>query len=328
MTTDILKDWLKDLPMQFLGKKNIEVLIKAFAKQMQELDVVFDELNSKTELDTATGQNLDYIGTIVPLTRKEAGELAGIGVTEPVMEDERFRQFLKYKLLKNTSDCTYFDIMQSIEILWGIGKAERIQYLERPSRPAAIFLVMPKESVDSEMDPMVKKVLAVKPAGVTMIYDVNYVVIIDNSCLEDFRLKARFYMKIMFWPCRTYDGSVHYGDCVKYNATRGPGQRLGLWHGLQIYDQMPCLENFQVYILKFPSVQKIAAVLKTVYFLKIPSLNGQVGVKMHLHLKAAADDTETCSLAVETRRENRYNGKRAYGCGIKYNAFIRKEKVE
>ena len=66
MTTDILKDWLRDMPIQFIGKKNIEVLIKAFARQMQELDVVFEELNTKTDLDTATGQNLDYVGTIIP----------------------------------------------------------------------------------------------------------------------------------------------------------------------------------------------------------------------------------------------------------------------
>ena len=140
MTTDILKDWLRDLPMQFLGKKNIEVLIKAFARQLQELDTVFDELNSKTDLDTAMGQNLDYVGTIIPLTRKEAGELAGLNVEEPVMSDERYRQFLRYKLLVNTNECTYYDLMNGLALLWDVSP---IYYIEDPDLPATIILTMP-----------------------------------------------------------------------------------------------------------------------------------------------------------------------------------------
>ena len=60
--------WLRDLPQQFQSKHNIEVLIKAFSKQMQELDKVFQDLNTMTDIDDAVGQNLDYVGTIIPLT--------------------------------------------------------------------------------------------------------------------------------------------------------------------------------------------------------------------------------------------------------------------
>ena len=66
----IVDNWLNDLPQQFLEKKNIEALIRAFSKQLQELQQVFDDLENLTDLDTATGQNLDMVGTIIPLRKK------------------------------------------------------------------------------------------------------------------------------------------------------------------------------------------------------------------------------------------------------------------
>ncbi|MBR1497760.1 MAG: DUF2612 domain-containing protein [Oscillospiraceae bacterium] len=104
----ILDTWFRDIPQEFLGKKNIEGLIEAFAKQLQEIESVFTDLEEKTDLDTATGQNLDYVGTIIPLTRKEAGILAGTYNPEYVISDERYRRFLKYQLMVNTSECNYF----------------------------------------------------------------------------------------------------------------------------------------------------------------------------------------------------------------------------
>ena len=111
--------WLRDLPQQFQSKHNIEVLIKAFSKQIQELDKVFHDLNTMTDIDDAVGQNLDYVGTIIPLTRKEAGELAGIGVTDPVISDDRYRQFLRYQNLVNTNECTYYDLMEGLALQIG-----------------------------------------------------------------------------------------------------------------------------------------------------------------------------------------------------------------
>lgn len=186
MTTDILKDWLRDMPIQFIGKKNIEVLIKAFARQMQELDVVFEELNTKTDLDTATGQNLDYVGTIIPLTRKEAGDLAGMGVADSVISDERYRKYLQYMMLRNTSECTYYDIMKSIEILWEI---DNVSYYERPDRPATIFIGLPMTDIEDD-DPAEGKPDIMKPGGVGFIYAANFDLYVDQSDLERIFLKG------------------------------------------------------------------------------------------------------------------------------------------
>ena len=136
----VIDEWMNDIPSQFQGKKNIEILINAFARQLQEVQQMFADLYEKTDLDVATGQNLDYVGTIIPLTRKEAGELAGIGVTDPVISDERYRQFLRYKNLVNTNECTYYDLMDGLALLWDVSP---IYYIEDPDLPATIILTMP-----------------------------------------------------------------------------------------------------------------------------------------------------------------------------------------
>lgn len=158
----ILNEWMKDIPQQFLGKHNIEVLIKAFARQMQEIQQVFDDMKTKLDLDTATGQNLDYVGTIIPLSRKEAGELAGINVTDPVISDDRYRQYLRYKNLVNTNECTYYDLMDGLSLLWDVSP---IYYIEDPAMPATIILTMPFLKPGGEVVTL-GEVPMVKPAGV------------------------------------------------------------------------------------------------------------------------------------------------------------------
>ena len=159
--------WLRDLPQQFQSKHNIEVLIKAFSKQMQELDKVFQDLNTMTDIDDAVGQNLDYVGTIIPLTRKEAGELAGIGVTDPVISDDRYRQFLHYQNLVNTNECTYYDLMEGLALLWDVSP---IYYIEDPDMPATIILTMPFLKPGGEVVRL-GEVPMVKPAGVRIEFE-------------------------------------------------------------------------------------------------------------------------------------------------------------
>ena len=203
----ILEEWLKDIPQQFLGKKNIEILIKAFARQMQELQQVFDDMRTKLDIDTAEGTNLDYVGTIIPLSRKEAGELAGINVTEPVMSDERYRRYLRYRNLVNTNECTYYDLMDGLSLLWE--NHPRIQYEERPEYPATIFLEMPSYSLDIE-DPTKERTLAIKPAGVGLIYAIHYEGFFDNRNLEQIKLRSIEYkLAVSFWCCYVFNG-----DCL------------------------------------------------------------------------------------------------------------------
>lgn len=171
--------------MQFLDHRKIEVLIKAFSRQMQELDDLFGDLNAKTGLDTAMGQNLDYVGTIIPLTRKEAGVLAGINVDEPVMSDERYRQFLKYKRLVNTNECTYYDLMDGLALLWDVSP---IYYIEDRDFPATIILTMPFLKPGGEVVRL-GEVPMVKPAGVRIEFQYRIKAVVET---------------LVRWICRVY----------------------------------------------------------------------------------------------------------------------------
>ena len=178
-----LDSWLNDMPQHFLGKKKIEILIGAFAKQLDEVKNVIGDLNSLTDLDTATGKNLDMVGTIIPLTRKEAGELAGIGVEDPVISDDRYRQFLRYKLLLNTCECTYYDLMEGISLLWDVSP---VYYIEDPDFPATIILTMPFLTPGGK-PVRLGEVPMVRPAGVQIDYEYRIKVVIETLCKWIFR---------------------------------------------------------------------------------------------------------------------------------------------
>lgn len=170
--------WLNDLPQQFQGKPNIEVLIKAISRQLQEIFNVFNTINSNTDLGTAIGQNLDYVGTIIPLTRKEAVELTEIISEEPSLSDERYRQYLRYQLLRNTSECTYYDLMKGMELLWDV---KPVFYEEDPALPATIILTMPFLKPGGEAAVLLGEVPMIKPAGVGLAFLYYIRIIVETA---------------------------------------------------------------------------------------------------------------------------------------------------
>jgi len=172
---DILNAWLDDLPQQFQGKELIEGLISAFAKQLEEIQGVFKELDLQTDLESAVGKNLDMVGDIVTLTRKEAGVLAGIDVEDPVISDERYRQFLKYQMLVNTNECTYNDLMDGLALLWDVSP---IYYKEDPALPAVIILTMPFLTPGGKVVTL-GEVPMVKSAGVRIEFQYYIKVIVE-----------------------------------------------------------------------------------------------------------------------------------------------------
>lgn len=175
-------NWLLDLPQQFQDREFITVLIRAFSRQMEELYQVCDDLVTKVDVDTATGKNLDYVGGIVNLSRKEAGILAGFSDEDPDMSDDRYRKYLRYQILCNNSSCTYEEIMESINLLWDI---EKVQYYEDPARPATVFIRLLETDVD-EVDPTQGKPQIVKASGVGFIYAIDYITKVDERYIERF----------------------------------------------------------------------------------------------------------------------------------------------
>lgn len=238
-TMKIVDKWLKDLPQQFQGKKRIEVLISAFARQMEEVKKVFDDVNQLTDIDTAHGINLDYVGDIVVLSRKDAQVILRSKMDQE-LGDELYRQVLRYKAIKNTCDCTYEDIVGTMKLLWDV---DYVTYVEKPERPATIFMQMPPFDINIS-DPVAKRVLAIRPAGVGLIYAVSYHLVADHSWLEKmFLVKLRLHWFIPFWGCYVFDGTWNLDGSVQLCQQRRYDLRVGLKYYEGIFYELAALHT-------------------------------------------------------------------------------------
>lgn len=160
----ITKSFLGKLPEQFKNKHNIEVLIKAFAEELEEVEKVFQELETLRSIRTAFGKQLDGIGEIVNLTRAESTAYAGV-VDFDVLDDERYRLFLMYKALRNANSCTYPELMEICRLLYN---AKLLYYKEFDDHPAH-FQVMVGAKFDEWMLKMLNNSnLTIKPGGVSV----------------------------------------------------------------------------------------------------------------------------------------------------------------
>lgn len=161
---NITKSFLDKLPEQFKRKHNIEVLIQAFAEELEELVEVFKELEMLRAIKTAFGKQLDGIGEIVNLTRTESTSYAGT-VDFYVLDDDRYRLFLMYKALRNASTCTFPELMEICRLLYNV---KLLYYREFEDHPAH-FQVMIGSDFQEWMMGMLNNVnLTIKPGGVSV----------------------------------------------------------------------------------------------------------------------------------------------------------------
>lgn len=153
-----------DMPQQFKNKPDIEVLLKALARQLQEVYQFFADLRDKRSLQTAVGKQLDGIGDIVVLSRDEADKLAGPAERSLAMNDELYRDYLLYKIHINTNICTYLDVYRALKMFWNVSP---LYYEERPEWPATMFFSTPVLRPE-DMPERLFKVPVVKAAGVML----------------------------------------------------------------------------------------------------------------------------------------------------------------
>lgn len=161
---NIVESFLSNLPEQFKGKANIEGLIGALAAELQEVSEVFRQLNSMRSMETAQGKQLDGIGDIVVLSRSESAGYAGI-IDFDVIDDERYRLFLKYKALRNSNTCTFPELMEVCRLLYD---AKLLYYTEFEEHPAHFKLMVGAQFNETMLNMLNNTKLTIKPGGVSV----------------------------------------------------------------------------------------------------------------------------------------------------------------
>lgn len=160
----IIKSFLGKLPEQFKQKQRIEVLITAFAGELEQLAAIFEELETQRSITTGYGRQLDGIGEIVALTRAESAAYAGT-VNFDVIDDERYRLFLMYKALRNANFCTFPELMEICRLLYN---AKLLYYKEFDGHPAHFQLMVGARFDDWMLAILNNANLTIKPGGVSV----------------------------------------------------------------------------------------------------------------------------------------------------------------
>lgn len=158
----MLDEIMKNMPEQFRNKTRIEALAKAFAKQMEEVEAVFMQLDEMRSMDTATGLQLDYCGDIVCLSRVESA-LYCKDVDFNVIDDERYRLFVKYKALRNSTQCTYEEMITGCKLIFN---ADPIYYSEREEYPASFTLSIGANLSEELINMLSSSAMSIRASGV------------------------------------------------------------------------------------------------------------------------------------------------------------------
>lgn len=119
---------------QFKDKPNIRGLLEVIGHQMQDLYTFLCQLKHERSVMTAYGDNLDGCGDIVKMTRVDAARLSYCGEPIELLDDETYRRYLIYKILRNTSSCTYQEIIRLFQMFWD----RPLYYSEDPAYPATM----------------------------------------------------------------------------------------------------------------------------------------------------------------------------------------------
>lgn len=127
---------------QFQNKPILAAILQSIGEEMDELDVVWNDLKDKRWIDTAEGKQLDGIGEIVGLGRtiNERIQLEFFGferqpnakgfeegnfrddwqgwLASTTLDDYAYRLMLKAKIVKNSTQGTTEDTIQSMRVIF------------------------------------------------------------------------------------------------------------------------------------------------------------------------------------------------------------------
>lgn len=164
MSLDYLIDLKKDLVTQFRDQPNIDILVDVIQGQLNEVAAFYKDLRDLRSVYTAQGVQLDGVGKIAVLSRAEAGELASYKESTWVLSDDEYRNYLLFKIWKNTNTCTYHDVQTAFRMFWD----KPLYYSEQIEHPATMIF---ETSILKPEDNALKLFEApfIKAAGVAII---------------------------------------------------------------------------------------------------------------------------------------------------------------
>lgn len=166
----------QDLLEQFRGKKNIAVVANSYAKQLQEVHDFLESLLQLLDIDACTGAQLDIIGDIAVLSRYDARVIVERSYDGEALDDDLYRKLIKWKILLNTNDCTYWSIMKGIKMFWD---KTPVYYKTDPEIPATILLSTPP--LDPSTNPReLLEMPIIRPGGV----DLKLTATTENPAME------------------------------------------------------------------------------------------------------------------------------------------------
>ena len=111
-------------------------LVFTIAKQLQDVYEFFEQMKLLRSVDTATGKQLDLVGDMVALTRTQAGDLMSRGGSISYLSDDDYRTAIRYKILANTSNTSYPDLIAGLRMFIDAP----IYVREEADRPATLIL--------------------------------------------------------------------------------------------------------------------------------------------------------------------------------------------
>jgi hypothetical protein len=156
---------------QHVGKVNTENFVRSFYGPLNVLDGVLEELYTERGIDTATGNALDGIGSIVGISRNSpfpvyleffgfvsqpAGRAFGVAkmrrfyepyLTTYKMLDEEYRVAIKCKISLNNGHGTAEEIMHAFDTALGI---EGTQVFDQGNATGHIVIPKPIDSTNAE----------------------------------------------------------------------------------------------------------------------------------------------------------------------------------
>lgn len=128
------------------------------------------------DIDACTGAQLDIIGDIVVLSRYDARVIVERSYDGEALDDDLYRKLIKWKILLNTNDCTYWSIMKGIKMFWD---KTPVYYKTDPEIPATILLSTPP--LDPSTNPReLLEMPIIRPGGV----DLKLTATTENPAME------------------------------------------------------------------------------------------------------------------------------------------------